>query len=144
MKNTVYAQEYLIRALCYAGYFGLTEHNQDFQTGREIADFLLRAVSVDRLKKDTYVLHGVHTATWWKMFHSAYAKLGCLDELMVKEFLEARGFWFHGAKPETTKQIFGVHNFNKIYDMDLAANGWRLIKSQQHLRGVVDRFNGGK
>ena len=141
--STHKAQEYLIRSLAYSASWGLEEPTET-GTGRETADFLIRAVSDKALKKHTYLLHGVHTATWWNMFRAAYAKLGDLDEMRVSELLESKGNWFWGTKPTGPKQMFHTGNFGKIYDRDLALNGWRLVYNNAHLRGVVDRFNEAK
>lgn len=138
-------QEYLLRALVYAGSWGLAEPFEcATMTGRDVADFLTRAVSDQAVKKNTVVLHGVHTATWWSMFRRAYEKLGDLDEMRVSQLLETSGNWFWGQKPANSKQMFSTHNFGKIYDRDLALNGWRLVYSQRELRTIVDRFNGAK
>jgi hypothetical protein len=136
------ATQYLIRALCYAGSYGRDEHFEAATiTGGQIAEFLTRAVSDERLKQNAFVLYGVRTDTWWRMLRSALAKLGDLDEMRVRELLEASGHWFWGQKPSDPKQIFSTHNLSRIYDQNLALNGWRLIYSQKHLRSIVDRFN---
>lgn len=138
------AQLYLIRALVYAGSYGLNDYFEAATvSGRDTADFLIRSVSEQRMKQSGYVLHGVRTETWWRMFGGAFRKLGDLDEMRVKELLEATGYWYW-IKAANQKQIFSTHNMGKIYDVELAQNGWRLIRSQKHLRSVVDRFNAGK
>lgn len=143
--STHNAQEYLIRALVYSGSYGLFDRFDGGSIcGAEIADFLTRAVSMEKLKKQSYILHGVHTVTWWRMLTRAYLKLGDLDELKLKELLEASGWWHWGNKPANEKQIFNTHNISKIYDKELAENGWRLVSNQMHLRTVVDRVNAQK
>ena len=141
--NTTAAQEYVIRALVYSASWSIDDPVEG-GTGRDVADFMLRAVSDAAMKRQSYVLHGVHTATWWRMLRTAYAKLGDLDEWKLKEFLEASGFWFWGIKPQNSKQIISTQNIGRIYDRDLALNGWRLIANQRALRTVIDRINEGK
>jgi hypothetical protein len=138
------AQEYLIRALTYAAAYGLDEYYECATiSGREIADFLVRAVSESKMKEQTYVLSGVHTSTWWRMLRGAYAKLGDLDEMKLKVLLESNGHWYLGNKPANTKQIFSTQNIGRLYH-SVYADGYRLIHSQKELRSIVDRFNGGK
>ena len=129
--------EYLIRALTYAASYGLDE-THDQLTGREIADFLVRAVDVKKFDLNTF--NNVQKGTWWRMLTAAYAKLGDLDEMKLKCLLEASGNWHWGQKPATPKEKFNTFNVGHLYG-SVFQQGYLLIISQNHLRSIVDKFN---
>lgn len=144
MTETKAAHEYLIRALTYAASFGLTDPIQcATMTGKDVADFLVNAVSYPQMQKHSFLLYGVQSALWWRVLTRLYKQLGDLDEMRVKEALEAGGYWYWGVKPvDPVKQQFCPDRFNRLYSQHLVLHGWMLIRDQQHLRKIVDRVNG--